>query len=204
MNWFWIILFTSFSVIAATCLCFYLLRKTDDTPAMTWVLQQISCPILRILVLMIIVSLIYPGVHAQAIGTDFWRVISQQGHFNQLLNILFFGSLALSFVPILNHPVFALPIQGCLAIALAFNWQYAASLSEPVVYLPSNAMLIGMTLYMMLAYLITRTASPTISRWVDRQLSISGSIRLVSDAIYLPLQIPILLLYSAMLSAQVG
>ncbi|MFV2032134.1 MAG: hypothetical protein ACC663_06520 [Gammaproteobacteria bacterium] len=58
------------------------------------------------------------------------------------------------------------------------------------------------TLYMIVVYFITREASIYLSRWIDRLLLVSGSIRLVSDSIYLVLQIPVMLVYLSYLRGQ--
>jgi hypothetical protein len=68
-------------------------------------------------------------IDANTTSIDFWRILVQQGQFNNLLNILFFAGLLLAFMPVLSHPVFALPIQSLLTIALVFNWQHAESIT---------------------------------------------------------------------------
>jgi hypothetical protein len=57
---------------------------------------------------------------------------------------------------------------------------------------------------MLLAYLVTREVSIYLSRWIDSRMDVSGSIRLVADAIYLVLQIPVILIYCGFLKLQLG
>ncbi len=57
---------------------------------------------------------------------------------------------------------------------------------------------------MLLADFFTREISIAVSRWIDRKLVIVGSIRLVSDAIYLVLQIPVMLIYYSYLKLQLS
>jgi hypothetical protein len=109
--------------------------------------------------------------------------------------------VALSFIPLLNHPVFALPVQSILTIALVFHWQYLDRIASPVLF-PSAATLLKIVVYMALAYYVTREASIPLSRWVDRKLVVSGSIRRVSDALYITLQIPVMLIYCSFLESQ--
>jgi hypothetical protein len=106
-----------------------------------------------------------------------------------------------SFIPLLNHPVFALPVQSILTIALVFHWQYLDRIASPVLF-PSAATLLKIVVYMALAYYVTREASIPLSRWVDRKLVVSGSIRRVSDALYITLQIPVMLIYCSFLESQ--
>ncbi len=203
MNLFWILILTCTSVLAGTSLCFYLLHKTGEVSATVWLVEHVTCPITRIVVLLFIVSLIYPAVSPATSSQDFWRVLWQQEHLNQAINILFFGSLLLSFIPGVSHPVFALPLQACLSIALVFNWQYGMTLVEGPEFVPGIGFAVKIVIYMLVVYFLTRSTSIPISRWIDRKLTIRGSIRLVSDSIYLTLQIPVMLMYCSYLREQI-
>ena len=101
----------------------------------------------------------------------------------------------------MNHPVFALPIQSLLTIALVFHGQYQDS-ADSVVLFPSLATLLKIAVYMLLAWLVTRELSIPIARRIDRRLVVSGSLRLVSDTIYMLLQIPVMLIYCSYLARQ--
>ncbi len=201
MNLFWVILLTAASVIAGTSLCFYLLYQAREVDSTVWILEHVACPIIRIIVLLIVVSQVYPAIDSNSTSLDFWRALGQQDQFRNLINILFFASLLLGFIPLLNHPVFALPLQGIFTIALVFHWQYTETLATLVLF-PSIATIIKIIAYMMLAYFVTRELSIPLSRWLDRKLSVAGSIRLVSDAVYMVLQIPVMLIYCSFLKAQ--
>jgi hypothetical protein len=41
-----------------------------------------------------------------------------------------------------------------------------------------------------------------MGRWIDRRFALDGSIRLVSDAVYMVLQIPVMLIYCSYLQQQ--
>ena len=146
---------------------------------------------------MIIVSLLYATIDAGTSSLDFWRLLAQQGQFSHLLNILFFGSLLLGFVPLLGHPAFALILQSCLSIALVFQWQYPQL--DRLALLPPVALLLQIAGYSLIAYFVAREASLRIARALDKRLNSSDSIRLVSDAVYLLLQVPVMLIYCAYL-----
>ena len=199
MNLLWTVLLTVVSVACGTGLCFWLLHKAHEVDSSVWILEHIVCPIIRIVVLLMIVSLIYPAIDDRSTSLDFWQVLGQQGQFNDLLNILFFAGLAMAFLPLLSHPVLALPTQSMLTIALVFSWQYTEA---AVSLMPSIVTLSKIFGYMLLAYFITRESSALLSRWIDRRFALEGSIRLVSDAIYLVLQIPVILIYCNYLKQQ--
>ena len=197
------ILLTIASVSAGTSLCFWLLHRAHEVETSVWILEHVICPIIRIVVMLSVVSLVYPTINAESSPWEFWRVLSHQGQFNLLLNILFFGGLAMSFLPILSHPVVALPLQSMLTIALAFSWQYASDISAAQL-MPSMLTLGKLLVYMLFAYFLTRESSIRLSRWIDRRYALEGSIRLVSDAFYMILQIPVMLIYCSFLRQQLG
>ena len=201
MNLFWTVLVTTTSVILGTGFCFWLIQKAQEVDSPTWILEHILCPIIRIMVLLIVVSQVYPVIDANTTSIDFWRILMRQGQFNNLLNILFFAGLLLAFMPVLSHPVFALPIQSLLTIALVFHWQYAESIDSLSLF-PSFVTILKITVYMLFAYFVTRESSNYLSRRIDTALAISGSIRLISDAIHLVLQIPVMLVYCSFLKLQ--
>ena len=196
-----VILITASSVVAGTGLCFYLLYHAHEVDSTTWILQHVLCPIIRIIVLLIVVSQIYPAIDDNLGSLDFWRILGQQNQFRDMVNILFFAGLLLSFIPIVNHPVLALPLQSIFTIALVFHWQYVGTVTTLVLF-PSAATILKIAGYMLLAWYVTRQLSLPLSRWLDHRLVISGSIRLVSDALYMVLLIPVMLIYCGFLNAQ--
>ena len=100
MNLFWTLIVTLGGVSLGTALCFWLLARADEVDGPVWGIEHIYCPIIRILVLLLIVSQIYPVVDGTSSSIDFWRTLAQGGLFSDLLNLLFFGGLALSFIPV--------------------------------------------------------------------------------------------------------
>ncbi len=207
MSWFWIIVVAIGSVVSGTSICFYLLGRFSDVEASRWWFEHIACPLIRILVLLVIVSQIYPVISIDDYGIgmsslEFWGILLMQSHINHLINILFFGSLTLSFIPLINHPIFALPIQSCLAVALVFNWQFAEQIDASLSFLPAVGDILKILVYLIIAYFVTRELSIHFSEWMDRLLTIEGSIHLLSDAIYLVLQIPVIATYCLFLRDQ--
>jgi hypothetical protein len=203
VNLFLTIIITSLSITAGTVLCFWLLSKAKEVETTIWILQQLICPVFRFIVLLIVVSQVYPVIDENSSSLDFWHMLLQQDMFSDLINILFISSLLLVFIPVVNHPALTLTIQSCLTIALVYHWQYA-TFSATVVLFPSLVTIFKISAYMLFAYFIARESSIRIARWIDEMLVVSGSLRLVSDAIYLLLQIPVMLIYSSFLNSQSG
>lgn len=187
------------SVLGGVGLSFYLLQKAHETDTLVWYAEHVMCPLLRVILLLIVVSQVYPAIDTGSTSLDFWRHLGERQQLQDIVNILFFGGLLLAFIPVVNHPVFALPIQSMLTIALVFHWQYGGD--SPSLW-PSLPTLLKIVAYMLLAWLITRELGIRLSRHIDRWLVVSGSIRLVTDTLYMLLQIPVMLMYGEYLAAQ--
>jgi len=201
VNLLWTVVLTVTSVGVGTVLCFWLIYHAREVDSPVWILEHVVCPIIRIVVLLIVVAQVYPVIDVNSDSVEFWKMLGPKGLFNDLLHILLFAGLLLSFIPLVNHPVFALPIQSMLTIAVVFNWQYGDA-GYSLQLMPSLATTLKIFVYMLLAYFVTRESSIYLSRWIDRRLALDGSIRLVSDAIYLVLQIPVMLIYCSFLKQQ--
>lgn len=191
------------SVAGGIGLCFYLLQRAHHAPSMLWFLEHVFGPLVRVLVLLIVVSQVYPAIDGQSTSIDFWRGLGEGQQLRDIVNILFIFGLLLAFVPVINHPLFALPLQSMLTIALVFRWQYAAAGTSFTLF-PSIATLAKIFVYMLLAWLLTRQLSIPLARALDRRFAVSGTIRLVSDTLYMLLQIPVMLIYIGYLGSQLS
>ncbi len=187
------------SVLGGVVLNFYLLHKARQTDTLVWYAEHVLCPLLRVILLLIVVSQVYPAIDSETTSLDFWRHLGERQQLQDIVNILFFGGLLLAFIPFVNHPVFALPMLSMLTIALVFHWQYGAD--SPSLW-PSLLTLLKIVAYMLLAWLITRELGIRLSRKIDRWLVVSGSIRPLTDSLYMLLQIPVMLIYGGYLAAQ--
>ena len=202
MSPFWIIIFTLLVVTTATAINYIAIRFTEDSDTTQWVLEHIHCPIVRILSLLVIVGLMYSNVNPGQESAIFWQLAFSGKNINNLINIVFFGSLLMAFIPFIEHPIFSLPVQSCVTLALVFNWQYGAQEHISISLLPDILLILKIIAYMALAYFATRHISISLSSWIDEQLTIKGSIKLIGDAIYLVLQIPVIMMYGAYISSQ--
>ena len=203
MNPFWASLFVVASVLLGTGGCFWLLYHAREVDATVWILEHIVCPVVRILVLLILVSQVYPMIDGTGSSLDFWRALFQQGNFSHLVNLLFLAGLALAFLPFVNHPAIALPVQCLLTVAVVFHWE-TIDLRGQIDLWPTAGILLKIGGFMLAAFLLTREASLRAGRWIDRHFAVEGSVMLVADSAYLLLQIPVMLIYTGYLSTQLG
>ena len=203
MNVFLATLISLASIGGGMGLCFYLLHRLQNESTAVWYLEHVFCPLMRVLVLLVVASQVYPVIDGQSSSLDLWRNLARGQQLRDLINILFVAGLLMAFVPLLNHPLIALPAQSLLTIALAARWQYLDSAAQ-LELLPSMAVTLKLSACTAVTWFVTRTASIPMSRWVDRAFHVRGSVRLVADAIYLLLQIPLMLIYCDYLARQLS
>ena len=60
-----------------TGLCFYLMYHSREVDSTVWVLEHIICPVMRIIVLLIVVSQVYPAIDENSTSLDFWRILGR-------------------------------------------------------------------------------------------------------------------------------
>lgn len=186
---------------STTTLSFWLLSKAIEQPPSDWVVIHVVSPLLRILSLIIAVSLIFPVLFPQSSVMTVWQLLFQQNQVNDLLNLLFVASLLLSFLPVLGHPMIALPVQSCLTTALLFDWFFMGQ-ADSITWLPDWTTLLKLTIAMLIILLVGNQAAKRLAKHIDDTYHLSGSIQLVSDVIYLPLLMPIVMIYGSWLQQQ--
>ena len=186
---------------AATMTSFWLLGQAHKHPPSDWVVVHVISPVLRTMPLIVTISLVFPIIFpASSIGS-LWQMLSQNDHFSTLLNSLFFASLFVSFLPLLGHPLVSLPLQACLGIAVVFDWVYRDQLAQ-VNWLPDWLLLLKLLFIMLVIFFVGHRSAVVISRYIDQTWHLTGSIQLVADAIYLPLLIPVMVIYGDWLTQQ--
>ncbi len=184
-----------------TSLSFWALIKAHEQPPTDWIVVHVLSPVLRIISLIIAVSLVFPILFTDSSFTALWQMLLQQNHFNNLLNSLFFASLLMSFLPILGHPMVSLPAQSCLAIAVLFDW-FFSNRSVDMIWFPDWLNLLKLALAMIIILVVGYQAATYLAKRIDEAYHLVGSVQLVADVVYLPLLVPVMLIYGNWLKLQ--
>ncbi len=198
-----ILVFMLVLMIAAitTVTSFWLLAQAHEHPPSDWVVVHVVSPVFRTISLIVAISLVFPVLFPQTSVGALWQMLSQNDHFSTLLNSLFFASLFMSLLPILGHPLISMPLQACLGIAVVFDWAYKEQITQ-VSWLPDWTLLLKLLLAMLVIFFVGHRSAVAISRYIDETWHLSGSIQLVADAVYLPLLIPVMIIYGNWLTQQ--
>lgn len=182
--------------------CAWIHKHLMYASAGEWLVEHIYCPLARVLLLIFCAFLLFPLIHSSTGYKDLLTVFFLQDFLINLVNILFAGSLIISFLPILNHPSVALPILSCITIALLFQHHLALPRGIELSWISDIAVVGKMLLIAVITGLAARWLNREIAEWVDNRFIVTGSIAMVADINYLILQIPIVLAYGASLAVQ--
>ena len=201
MSLFVVLILVLITALVLTSFSFWLLAIAQQQPPSDWIVVHVLSPILRTIALIIAVSLVFPILFPQSSVAALWQMLSSQDHFSNLLNILFIASLLMSFLPFIGHPLISMPVQGGLAIAVVFDWFF----DDPglsISWFPDAWTLLKIGLAMLVIFLLGQQAARLLAQRVDEMFHLTGSIQLVADVIYLPLLVPVILIYGDWLKQQ--
>lgn len=186
---------------STTFLSFWLLLKAHEQPPSDWFVVHVVSPLLRTVSLIVAVSLLFPVLFPQSSVTVLWQMLLQQDYFSTLINSLFLASLLMSFLPLLGHPMLSLPVQSCLAIAVVFDW-FFMNRSIEIIWVPGWETLLKLAFAMLVILVIGQQAARYLAKRIDEAYHLVGSLQLVADVIYLPLLVPIMMIYGDWLKLQ--
>ncbi len=202
LQFFWIALAITVLSVGLAIFCSWLHQQLMANSAGEWLLEHVYCPLAKVLLLMLMAFLLFPLVVEQTRYSDLINLLMQQNFIINMVNILFVSSLLLSFLPAINHPAFAMPLLGCIAIGLIFMHQVVLPSFPEIEWIPAFGALVKIFILMVFSYLVGRWLSNHLSSWLDYKYNVTGSKELVTDINHLIFQMPILLAYGHSLQSQ--
>lgn len=198
----WISLLVIALSILLALFCTFLQKQLLSMSIGEWLLEHVYCPLAKVILLMFMAFLLFPLIVESITYRELVQLFMKYDFVMNMLNILFVGSLLITFLPGLSHPALALPLLGCIAIGLIFLHQVSMPGMAEISWVPPFSTSMRILLLMFLSYMVTRWLAGRVSMWIDYQFNITGSKVLVTDTNYLILQMPILLAYGHSLQTQ--
>lgn len=184
--------------LAGFWMCQWLAQHQKTEYWFSRVLAVVYCPLFRSFAVLLLLLSSYPFVFTGNPITTIpvFELLSDWSRWNQMINLLFFSSLLLPWIPVLRHRAISLPIQTMLATALLFSW-WAESQQR-----------LDYTLWPDAISLLTVLSVSFVSWWVlpklvyflsasqqhdpDQHLALQS---IIQDVLILFMQWPIMLLY---------
>ena len=199
----WITLLIVALSVAAAFVCARLHHHLMQAFAGEWLTQHIYCPLIRICILVCMTLLLFPMMVESASYRDMAGLFTDQAYLTRMVNILMVSGLLLTFFPLLQHPALSLPIMGIIATAILFHRFFHDLLTETFTVLPAVGDGIKILLLLIGIYWLGRWLIGQLSTYVDHRFIITGSRVVITDIVYLILQIPIMLAYANSLLQQI-
>jgi len=176
-------------------LCARIHQQLLQAIAGQWLVEHIYCPLARMLVLASATLLLFPAmvnVGYVELGTLF----ADRQYLTDMVNIMMVSGLLISFFPLINHPGIGLPLLGCIATAILIKrWGEAHSLAA-FSLLPGSSTLIKLLLLIAVTFFAGRWLINQLSAHIDQTYMVTGSRVIVTDVVYLIVQIPLILAYA--------
>lgn len=170
-----------------------------------WLWERLAAPLLRAGLMLIFLLLAYPvlfGLHtAPALHTLLAR---DPLRVNTLLNLLFVITLLFPLLPMLGErDELVLPIQGVTASLLLFSW-LAGTMGMSVHYWPGWTTVLIMLVLALVSYRLAMTVAATAGNELDRRLNVANAGELLSRALLLFLQYPVIIVFCQGLGKQLA
>ena len=192
----WITLLIGVLSVAAAFLCVRLHNHLMQAFAGEWLTQHIYCPLIRICILVCMTLLLFPMMVPSASYAEMAALFTDQSYLTRMVNILMVTGLLLTFFPLLQLPALSLPIMGLVATAILIDRVYADLLTDVFTLFPTAGDAIKILALMIGVYWVGRWLIEQLSTYVDHRFIVTGSRLVITDIVYLILQIPIMLAYA--------
>lgn len=168
-----------------------------------WYLQHIWIPLIRVFSIMAFIALAYPVLLGLNEAPPILELLATDNRFNTLLNVLFFVTIGLSLLPVIDRlHALVLPLQGMAAVLLLVNWLLPAKNFPTINFWPNNRLLIGLLIMAVLSHWIALKTAEVFGEWLDQRFNREGFEILVYQMALLFFQAPIILSYSLYLGNQ--
>ncbi len=183
-----------------------LVRLCEDNPPALWFAEHLGAPLLRAACIVVFIYLAYPALFGLREAPTLTTLLAaHSGATSTLLGVAFLVALFAPIVPGLHrHPEFVLPVQGMLAAAVLFHWLTDWLHITSVSPWPGSDVIALICVGVWALHRLARRIGQTIGRTADAACETAGYEALAAYTLTMVAQLPIVLLYSRALAAQIA
>lgn len=192
--------------IGPALLLFDWLHRRLEHQALQWPWDHIGMPLLRALLILMFILMVYPGLFALDNAPTLGELFSaNDGRLTQAVNILFLVTLLIPLVPVVGDwEELVLPAQAMTASALLFSWLAEWKGINEVSYLPGTGSIIFLLVLAILTHWLAVNLAASVGEMLDEKFHVKDSGHLVSRALVLVMQSPVIVIYSLSLGKQLA
>lgn len=185
---------------------FWIERRFHDNPPALWLREHVGLPLLRAACVVLFVYLAYPALfglrEAPSLAT---LLAAHENGTSTVLGVAFLVALAAPVLPLFQrHPELVLPVQGVLATAFVFDWLTGYLHITAATVWPGLDVLLLMGVTAWLMHRLAHHAGRRIGALADATTDSSGYEALVVHVVTLLAQLPVILVYSTTVAAQIA
>ncbi len=184
----------------------WLERAVHYNPPLLWCWEHLGVPLLRAALLLGFVFLAYPTLFGLREAPGLQTLLADRDAApSTVLGTLYLVALLAPVLPVFRrHPELVLPAQGVLAVAFLFHW-LADYLHVTVASAwPGSAMAIAIVAAAWLMHRLSLRLGERLGRELDRTCGTDGYDALGAHMVTLLAQLPVVLVYSSALGAQLA
>lgn len=168
-----------------------------------WYLQHIWIPLIRVFSIIAFIVLGYPVLLGLNEAPPILELLAADNRFNTLLNVLFFVTIGMSLLPVVDRlPALMLPLQGITAILLLVNWLLPALNASPIHFWPDSRLLAGLLAMALISHWLALKTAAVVGKRLDERYNCEGFEILVYQMTLLLFQAPIIVSYALYLGRQ--
>ena len=183
---------------------FEFIHQRLDNAVLQWQWDHIGMPLLRAGLMLLFIALAWPALFGLGGVPSLGELLARDDlRFSYLLDLVFIITLLFPLIPVIGAwEELILPLQGVTAAAMTFNWLAGAAGKTGVHYWPGLGTLALMVAVALVSHWLALTVSHGLGERLDKKFNVQHSGLLLSRALVLVMQYPVIVIYSHALGQQ--
>ena len=188
----------------AGIILFEFVHQRLDNVILQWQWDHIAMPLLRAGLILLFIALAYPAIFGLSGVPSLDELLGRdEKRFSYLLDLLFIVTLLFPLVPVIGEwEELILPLQGVAGAAMIFNWLTGATGKTGIHYWPGLGTLALMIVVALATHWLAVVLSHGLGERLDKKFNVKHSGLLLSRALVLVMQYPVIVIYSHALGQQ--
>lgn len=185
---------------------FYWIHRQLEQQHLQWFWDHVGMPLLRAMLMLMFIAMAYPVLFALSDAPSITELFAEnEGRLSLAVNILFLVTLLVPMLPVIGDwEELVVPAQAMTASALLFSWLADWKAIDEISYLPGILTIIFIIVLAIITHWLAANIASRIGTSLDEKFHVRDSGHLVSSALILIMQSPVILMYSLSLGKQLA
>jgi len=181
-----------------------LLHAVAEVEVSHWLFAHVVIPAARAMTLVLFILVAYPALFGLQEAPPLSELLAADRlRLTTLLNVVFLLTLLLPLLPGIGRlPELVLPLQGITAATLLFRWLASTLPEHEIHYWPGLGTVAGLLALAVFTHWLATGLAHVLAQRLDKAFGIEGSDKLIYRSVVMMMQMPVILLYTLSLGAQ--